>query len=253
MVYVLPDATNPTINHPDDIFYEVNSTGYTITWVPYDENPHYYEIFKDGSLLTWGWWNSSSETIQISVDGLPLGQHIYRMTVSDAYWNNATDYVNVTVVSQLIAVDSPPDIEYVVGTTGNNITWIVISSTPSYIEIYRNSITIVSRVWEEPMYILSVDHLTTGNFNFTIKVWSSVGDSDYDTVWVTVTADTTTSTTTSTSTSTTDTTNSTVPEFPEYFSILVLTITLGSGVVIVLVIILIYRSRSTASFTFEYS
>lgn len=249
------DSTIPEITPPDDIVYFEGEVGNNITWVVYDEHPGYYEVSRNGTFYTYGIWNETSDSITICVDGLEVGVYLYDVLVGDSFGNNATDLVIVIVLAAMIQLDSPPDVQYQIGTTENTITWNIISGTPTMIEIIRNGSTIVLSSWVLMQYSLNVDYLQIGVYNFTVRIQGMLGDSDVDTVWVRVYEDEPTGTTTTGTTGTTsitqptDTAPVTLPEFIGVFSLI---ITIGSGLVIIFIIILIIRSRTTSTADFSY-
>ena len=96
----IPDETPPTIDSPSDIEYEVYSTGHSISWTPYDENPISFTVKANGVTILSGGWNSQS--IVVNVDYLIPGIYEYTCTVFDKGGNNATDRVTVTVTGEVI-------------------------------------------------------------------------------------------------------------------------------------------------------
>ncbi|MBS3795816.1 MAG: hypothetical protein KGY80_13005, partial [Candidatus Thorarchaeota archaeon] len=90
------DTTPPSIDRPDDIEYEVGTTGHDITWAPSDLDPESYTVYMNDTLAYSGTWNGSE--ITTSVDGLGLGTYSFRLVVEDGSGNTASDTVLVTVV-----------------------------------------------------------------------------------------------------------------------------------------------------------
>ncbi|MHA1963522.1 MAG: DUF2341 domain-containing protein [Candidatus Thorarchaeota archaeon] len=95
---VVEDTTNPILSHPPDMTYNETSTGNTIQWAPTDLYPASYMIMLDNELLSSGAWNTSGESIQISIDGLSAGSYTYNLTVTDQSGNLAFDLVSVVVL-----------------------------------------------------------------------------------------------------------------------------------------------------------
>jgi hypothetical protein len=92
------DKTAPVLNHPADIDYiEGSGSEESITWTPSDDYPLSYEVFLDGTVLMSGDWNSSSESLVVSVSELIAGEYNYTIEVSDFAGNTAVDTVMVTV------------------------------------------------------------------------------------------------------------------------------------------------------------
>ncbi|NWF95633.1 MAG: hypothetical protein HXY34_05790 [Candidatus Thorarchaeota archaeon] len=114
VLVVVFDGTAPTVNSPSDINYNESTTGHSITWDPSDLHPHSYAIYLNGTPVRSGLWNSSSEVIVISVDGLLRGTYNYTLVVTDIDNNTAADTVIVTV--------APPPTTTVTTTTTTTTT-----------------------------------------------------------------------------------------------------------------------------------
>jgi len=86
-------------------------------------------------------------------------------------------------------ISTPSNVEYVVGTTGHAISWIVSDpdvTSPSYI-IYRDGVSIDSGSWTSGDTITAnVDGLAIGDYNYTIVVQNGFGDEASDEVMVNV-------------------------------------------------------------------
>jgi parallel beta-helix repeat protein len=192
---VLTDSTAPSIDAPADIAYPPGGTGNTITWHASDVFPGYYEILRNGSFYTWGWWNMSSEAITVNVDGLSSSDHEFKITVSDIAGNNGTDYVLVTVAPDTVPpiVDSPSDLSYTQGETGNSITWTPFDQFPSFYVVLRNGSEVQWGLWNSSSETITVnvDSLQPDVYNYTLVV-SDIGNNNAsDSVHVTVIPDTT--------------------------------------------------------------
>ncbi|MHA1962295.1 MAG: hypothetical protein ACW99U_18985 [Candidatus Thorarchaeota archaeon] len=92
------DTTDPTLSSPDDVQFKEGDSGYNLTWILIDVNPQSYEIFMDLTLIASGLWNSTGETITISLDDLLEGVHHLTIYVSDLAGNEASDMIIVTVL-----------------------------------------------------------------------------------------------------------------------------------------------------------
>ncbi len=192
---VLTDYTAPSIDAPTDIAYALGSTGNTIMWHASDVFPCYYEILRNGSFYTWGWWNMSSEAIAVNVDGLSSGDYEFKITVSDIAGNNGTDYVLVTVAPDTVppTIDSPSDLSYTQGEMGNDITWTPFDQFPSFYVVLRNGSEVQWGLWNSSSETITVnvDSLQPDVYNYTLVV-SDVGNNNAsDSVYVTVNPDTT--------------------------------------------------------------
>ena len=237
------DGIAPTIDSPADIQYDEFDTGYSITWDPSDFHPASYVIYLNTSFAKSGVWNITSETIAITVDGHELGVCNYTITVIDVGGNTASDTVFVTVVDGTIpTIDSPIDVEYIEGDTGNTITWSPTDHHPLSYEVFRDGVSLGSNVWSLPMesIIVSVDGLSPGEYNYTIEVTDVGGNVASDTVMVAVTAESTTPTTDTT----TDTTTTTSPP-PSDMSAMIIVIVGAGGAIVAIIIFLLIKKKKT--------
>ncbi len=190
-VLVTQDITPPVVDSPSDVTYYEGQTGNTIIWTPYDLNPIYYEIRRNSTLVKWGWWNSSLETISINVDGLNVGFHNYTLLVSDITWiHNATDCVGVIVVGETNPplVDNPPDIQYYYGDEGYFLTWSTFDENPLAYYILRNGSLLLWDWWAYGDWNISIDldNLEIGIYNYTLNLIDSDGHNSTDNVIVIV-------------------------------------------------------------------
>jgi parallel beta-helix repeat protein len=97
----LVDNLKPTINHPEDIYYEEGVKEYFITWIPSDEYPSWYKILRHHA--DEGPWKGNQITsnvsdyvlgdYDVSVAGLPPGVFNITIIVSDGAGNQAVDSV----------------------------------------------------------------------------------------------------------------------------------------------------------------
>jgi hypothetical protein len=209
---VVTDATPPLIDTPSDMIIDEGTVGQTISWHPSDLNPTSYIIYQETLLVMSGPWNSSSETITFSLDGLGLGIHNFTAVVFDIDSNSVNSTVSVTVVDGTYPIlDKPSDVTYTDGDTGRSITWDPSDLHPSGYTIYLDEFAVKTGIWNDTAetMTISVDGLSIGDHNYTINVWDVGNNYASDEVTVTVLAVTTTTTTTSTTTTDTTTTTTT--------------------------------------------
>lgn len=184
----------PTINHPLDFEYESGSTGNTITWVPYDNNPDNYIVEIDGTPHDSGDW--TGEEVTVNVDNLDVNSHTVVCTVFDIHGNFAEDTVIVTVVDTTNpTIDHPEDISYVFEETGNSITWQPRDVNPQSYVLTLDGDVIESDSWEGGDITVNVDGLEVGSHIYLVLVTDSSGNSVSDSVTVTVSEPATTPTT----------------------------------------------------------
>ncbi|MFX1368154.1 MAG: hypothetical protein ACFFAY_06135 [Promethearchaeota archaeon] len=92
------DTIAPTlILTPDDVEIEVGSIGHVLAWSAYDLRPDSYEILDNEVSIRTGFWNTSSEVIRLSLDGLAIGIHEFTIIFMDESGNTGSDTVVVLV------------------------------------------------------------------------------------------------------------------------------------------------------------
>ena len=63
-----------------DLWYEEGTTGHAVTWDTSTGTPNFYRLFEDDFLVdAWSW----SDSLTIIVDGLSLGDHIFKIRATD--------------------------------------------------------------------------------------------------------------------------------------------------------------------------
>lgn len=235
------DTVNPDLDSPPDVLYELGSINNVISWAVGDRNPDLYRIDGNSTTISWTPW--SNGTISLNVDGLALGTYNVTITIIDLSDNSVQDTVYVTVEDTTPpSLDSPIDVEYEIGETGNSITWIGSDLNPDFYELYIDQVLNESASWTGISIIIDIDGFSGGHHNLTLLVFDTSGNSAVDIVFVTVSerptiTTSTTTTTTSTSSTTTGTTTptGTQMEIPLESVVLVLSV---SGAVIVLIVII---------------
>lgn len=180
------DNTDPAVGAFGDVTYEEFTQNNEISWTPIDSHPQNYTLFIDGVLDTNTTW-TSGVTIDLDIDGLPLGTTTYLITFFDQSGNSVSDSVIVTVEDTAIpTVTHPDDITYTLGNQDNEISWDPSDTHPDSFTIYLNQAFNTSGVWSSSPIVIDIDGLGIGRHNFTIQVEDTTGNVVYDTVFVTV-------------------------------------------------------------------
>jgi parallel beta-helix repeat protein len=229
----------PTIDSPSDREYHLDTTGHSITWTPSDLNPDSYEVYGDHNMVQSGNWDGSA--IAVSVDGLSIGVHNYTVVVNDTSGNMAKDTVLVNVWDLPPELDSPSDLIFEVGTTGNNIFWNASDYNPDTYVIFMNDSLVDSGTWDGLPITFSVDGLSTGAYSYSIRLNDTSDNYATDTVLVTVTPAATTTPTTTTPTTGTTPTTSTEP--PPDLTGMMMIFGIGASVVIIIVIVVMLKGK----------
>ena len=135
------DTIPPTINSPADIEYVETTTGNIITWTPYDLNPAFYFISMNEYVVQSGLWNSSSDIITLSVDGLTVGLYNFVIIVYDQSGNIAVDSVLVSVVALTITSSTPTSTTSTTATISNSTT---TSTIPTLVALSSVIVAMIS-------------------------------------------------------------------------------------------------------------
>ncbi|TXT55664.1 MAG: hypothetical protein BAJATHORv1_30044 [Candidatus Thorarchaeota archaeon] len=248
-VHVL-DTTGPEVTSISSMSIELGSSGNELTWQASDLYPDSYSIYINGTiseLISW-----SGNDITLPMDDLSLGVYNYTLIFRDTSGNTGNSSTIVTIVDTINPeISQPSDIEFIVGTLGESITWTVTEANPASYVVYLDDTVLVSSEFGEPDnqdqigIAISLNGLDIGVYNYTIVVVDEGGNAISDTVMVYVIADTTSTTTNDTTTTTTN------PGNP--FDTISIIITIGSFVVIIIVIAQICRARgNTGSSGYYY-
>ncbi|MFW9918790.1 MAG: right-handed parallel beta-helix repeat-containing protein [Candidatus Thorarchaeota archaeon] len=98
LIVSVTDSILPELSHPEDLEYEYGASENYIEWTFSDENPNYYKVYLNDELRQQGNWNESSDSVRVNVDGLSLGEHVFRIIIFDMGNNSVSDEVTVMVV-----------------------------------------------------------------------------------------------------------------------------------------------------------
>jgi hypothetical protein len=209
------DGTAPIINHLDDFSIAEGTMGTIIEWNSTDMHPSWYEIFIDGNLIRAGLWNSTEETISVSIDCLSLTTYQVVLLVYDIQNNTAYDSVRIEVLDMTLPlVDSPSDIAFSFGASGNEIIWTVSDLHSTEYLLYRDGSLLENDTWTTGSISISLDGLEVGTYNYTLFLFDIGGNIASDFVLVTIIDVITTTKTTSTEPSTISGTETTTQSPP---------------------------------------
>ncbi|MBD3408425.1 MAG: hypothetical protein GF411_20040 [Candidatus Lokiarchaeota archaeon] len=229
VIVTIIDDSPPSLSSPSDLGYEFSSENHNITWTVTKEYLG-YEIYRNGSVIDVG--PNEGNTITISIDGLAIGIHNYTIRVfSDFGEDTDTVYVEVEDTTSP-TINSPEDIEYDEGETGNVIQWTPSDAAPSFYQITRNDTIVLNGYWNGSALSINIDHLNPGVYIYSLRVEDSSGHYTTDSVTVTVTSSDTILPTSTTTTSTTG-----LPTTPRDNAPLFLGIGLGAGILIGILLI----------------
>ncbi|MFX1484971.1 MAG: right-handed parallel beta-helix repeat-containing protein, partial [Promethearchaeota archaeon] len=185
---LLTDSTTPTVDSPSNEVFEAGTSGNEIVWHASDDYPGSFVVYQNESVIVNRTW--CFDPIEVELDPLDVGTHNLTIVVYDGAGHFVTDMVLVDAVDTISpTIDSPNDIEYVAGSTGNNIEWHGSDLFPASYEVFIDDVSTESGPWTsstEPITVI-VDGLTAGEHNCTIVLTDQGGNSIMDTVIVVVT------------------------------------------------------------------
>jgi parallel beta-helix repeat protein len=182
----------PQVDSPDDIAYLVETTGHRIIWNAFDWDPLNYSIYQDAYFLQKSSWNAPQSEIELSIDGLGLGEHIFRLVLHDQQGHSTIDEVTVTVIGTPTSNINSPVLSHLGNVpipndtaTGYFLNWTAIDDDPGVYEIRINSTVNASGSWTNGSIIsISLDGLANGTYNYTVIVWDLSGNNASDEVLV---------------------------------------------------------------------
>ncbi|MDH5403678.1 MAG: hypothetical protein OEY49_14370, partial [Candidatus Heimdallarchaeota archaeon] len=145
-------------------------------------------VTHNGGLFTTStaWTNGA---VNVDIDGLSGGIHVFTIFVYDLDFNMATDTVYVTVKSEFITADlsSPSDLTYEFHSFGNQIICSVGDDNPGVYNITLDGTIFSSTTsWSNGTISINVDGLTVGVHEFIIYVYDLEYNLVTDSVFVTV-------------------------------------------------------------------
>jgi len=97
--YFDENAEDPSLNAQSDISFMDNESVSSIIWTPSDDNPAWYEIFLDNTLIMCGKWNQTGEVISFNPNTLTAGIHEVEIVVWDDGGLSDNDDVVITVIA----------------------------------------------------------------------------------------------------------------------------------------------------------
>ena len=182
----------PAITHHDDFISEAFSDTFYINWTVYEPNPHYYQVYKNGSLLKSQTYSDGSNCWYApSFSSQYLGRGVYNFTImaNDTYGNMATDTTWVTVVDTKVPVLITGDLNLTVE-AGIQSAWLNFSVSESYPDrliIWRDSAPIWNNTYMANYYMLEfgIGLHDPGLYNFTVLASDEGGLTNSVTYWIT--------------------------------------------------------------------
>ena len=182
---VIVDEQAPLMSTPNDLEYAEDSFDNIVTWTISDNHPDRYILYWGETEIESGSWINGD--YEFNVDGLSLGVYDFTLEITDTSGNTQEDTVVVQVIDETDPIiNSPADIEYQEGSTGNLIRWEGSDKHPQAYKLYFDNELIESTTWEGGDLELNIDGLMKGSYNYTLDLIDVAGNSVQDMVKITV-------------------------------------------------------------------
>lgn len=170
-----PSTLNAQI--PSMITYNEGITTKTFSWNVYAYDSISANLFVNGTLFKTFSSNNAiwNKILSFDLGGKSAGTYILLMSISDL--NTSLQYqfsstLTVLDVTAPVLTVSSNSISYVVGSTGNVISFNASDLHPDSYIVYQNGTQKLSGTWTSSANIsISIDGLNTGFYNFTVIVF----------------------------------------------------------------------------------
>jgi len=170
----LPDHNNES--------FQFDSVGASFTWASFATEPDYFIVYIDDVVYDEGDWNGSEITVNVNTSS--LGTFKYTLFVNGTFGTYSQDTVWVTIYDNAPIIWHPGDQYYNFDTTGHFITWVVDDANPFAYYLYIDETLDSWSVWTGAIPQTSIDGLQIGEYNYTLLVNDTNGNSGRGTVFV---------------------------------------------------------------------
>lgn len=192
IVEYLSDITAPEVTGQDDFsILDVLSSGTTISWTVFDDNPANYTILLDDVVATTEIWTTDISVVSHDIGILTSGVYNFTILLRDLFGNSITDSTILTVFSDTTSpdIEGPEDVEFILGDSGVDINWNATDDYPTTYSILLDDIEVATGSWEPGVPIVfNLGDLDVGEYNVTILVNDLSGNTNSDSVAVRVLA-----------------------------------------------------------------
>ncbi len=174
------ENVTPSISGPDDLEFFFTDTGYSLRWNITEENPSMYVIERNGTEIETGEVDPLQPFVEVSLDGLSIGLHIYVLRVNDTSGNEATDEVLVTVESDTVPpriIFNPETIYYYQGDLRVIRNWTARDEYKDYYTIEVNGFVVEQDGWTTESIEFDFSGLAQGEHWLVLTVYDIGGNS----------------------------------------------------------------------------
>ncbi len=196
---------NPTITDLLDSTLEYGSNN-TYSWTVNDNNPANYQITVEGVEVQSGISWSDGDILSYSFTPATTGTFSIVCSVWDKSGNSISDTSIITVEDTILPTISTQNtiVYYIVGTTGNTLTWAVSDLLPDNFILSIDDVNGSPTPWDGKDIIVDIDGLEIGMYEYVLNIIDTSGNGAELLIQDIVIADTETTGSTTTTTTTTD-------------------------------------------------
>jgi len=173
------DIISPSLTNLEDVRCEQTDSVTSLDWYVDDENPDFYTILMNGSVVESGDWVSGKISVQIN-NSDALGQYNYSVVLVDLSGNSASDTVIVTIEDTVA-----PHLSGSYSNDSETISWVAEDRNPNSYVIYKNGEQVSSGSWvSEGEISITVSPEKRNSLNYTIIVRDTSGNFNTDSIIV---------------------------------------------------------------------
>ncbi|TFF95915.1 hypothetical protein EU546_02445 [Candidatus Thorarchaeota archaeon] len=184
------ENVTPTISGPEDIEFFFTETGYSLRWNISEENPSSYVIWRNGTEVESGDIDPLQPYVEIDVEDLAIGLHVYTITVNDTSGNEAADEVLVTVLPDMVSPQitfNPETVYYAQGDLNVVRNWTATDDYRDYYTIEVDGFIVEEEDWTSERIEFDFAGLAQGEHWVVLTVYDIGGNSASAAVQVVVT------------------------------------------------------------------
>jgi hypothetical protein len=174
------ENVTPSLSGPDDVEFFFTETGYSLRWNISEENPASYVLKRNGTEVESGSVDLLEPYVEVSLDDLSIGIHVYILTVNDTSGNEATDEVLVNVLPDMVSPEiafNPQTVYYSQGDLNVIRNWTATDKYKDYYTIEVDGFIVEQDDWTSESIEFDFAGLTQGEHWVVLTVYDIGGNS----------------------------------------------------------------------------
>ena len=184
---LVSDSIAPQLTRGQQVFSFEEGRKIVLTWIVTELNPKNYSVYLDDVLAKVASWESNTG-ISFDVSALTAENYTIRLDFYDTTGNFRSDQFRLQIFRQRSPqILSGDDLEFVAGTSGNIITWVLSDNSPTTYSLLKNGRVIVTKSYQSGESVTTnLDSLSPGMYNYTLVAYDELGNSSTKSVFVTI-------------------------------------------------------------------